>query len=227
MRKKITFVKGGNGGVTAKVTLPKEFLEALKISKGDEVDITLENGKIIIAKVEKNMVNEVLKKDFDCCNKVLKEYNVTDELKKECLDILALEREFNLDEIKQKNKKEKSSYANGFYEGSIIFINRLLDKKLKDTVDEGYSMQIVEEALNRLYKLQVINEEIFSDEYDIEIVKTYESYCSAEDTNEIAIIRRKDEKDKKFEYVFINLDTLEYELNYKPTSKELELFDNE
>ena len=228
MRKKITFVKGGNGGVTAKVTLSKEFLEALRISKGDEVDITLKGNKIIIEKVEKNMyVNEVLKKDFDCCNKVLKEYNVTDELKKECLDILALEREFNLDEIKQKNKKEKSSYANGFYEGSIIFINRLLDKKLKDTVDEGYSMQIVEEALNRLYKLQVINEEIFSDEYDIEIVKTYESYCSAEDTNEIAIIRRKDEKDKKFEYVFINLDTLEYELDYKPSNKELELFDNE
>ena len=227
MKKTVSFVKGGRGGFTAKVTLPKEFLKVLKISKGDEVDNTLENGKIIIEKMEKNMVNEVLKKDFDCCNKVLKEYNVTDELKKECLDILALEREFNLDEIKQKNKKEKSSYANGFYEGSIIFINRLLDKKLKDTVDEGYSMQIVEEALNRLYKLQVINEEIFSDEYDIEIVKTYESYCSVEDTNEIAIIRRKDEKDKKFEYIFINLDTLEYELDYKPSNKELELFDNE
>lgn len=227
MRKKITFVKGGNGGVTAKVTLPKEFLEALKISKGDEVDITLENGKIIIEKVEKNMVNEVLKKDFDYCNEVLKKYNITDELKNECLNILALEREFNLDEIKKKNEKEKSSYANGFYEGSIVFINRLLDKKLKDTVNEGYDMQMTEEVLNRLYKLQVINEEIFSDEYDIEIVKTYESYCSAEDINEIAIIRRKDEKDKEFEYVFINLDTLEYELDYKPTSKELELFDNE
>ena len=125
---------------------------------------------------------------------------------------------------KRKNEKEKSSYVNGFYEGSIIFINRLLDKKLKDTVDEGYSMQIVEEALNKLYKLQVINEEVFADEYDIEIVKTYEAPCSAEDVEEIAVIARKDEKDKKFEYVRINLDTLEYELNYEPIDKELELF---
>ena len=228
MRKKITFVKGGNGGVTAKVTLPKEFLEALKISKGDEVDITLENGKIIIEKVEKNMyVNEVLKKDFDCCNKVLKEYDVTGELKKECLDILALEYEFNLDEIKRKSEEEKSSYTNGFYEGSIVFISKLLDKKLKATVETRHDMQEVEKALSRLYKIKNINEEVFEDSFDIEIVKTYEAPCSAEDTNEIAIIRRKDEKDKEFEYVFINLDTLEYELDYKPSNKELELFDNE
>ena len=85
-------------------------------------------------------------------------------------------------------------------------------------------MQIVEEALNKLYKLQVINEEVFADEYDIEIVKTYEAPCSAEDVEEIAVIARKDEKDKKFEYVRINLDTLEYELNYEPIDKELELF---
>ena len=85
-------------------------------------------------------------------------------------------------------------------------------------------MQIVEEALNKLYRLQVINEEVFADEYDIEIVKSYEVSCSAEDVEEIIIIKRKDEKDKEFEYVFINLDTLEYKLNYEPTDKELELF---
>lgn len=225
MKKTVSFVKGGSGGVTAKVTLPKEFLEALKISKGDEVDITLENGKIIIKKVEKDIyVNEVLKKDFDCCNKVLKKYNITNELKKECLDILALEKEFNLDEVKNK---EKSSYINGFYEGSMVFISRLLDKKLKDTINARHDMFEAEEALNRLYKIENINEEVFADEYDIEIVKTYVAYCSAEDTNEIAIIKRKDVKDKEFEYVFINLDTLEYELDYKPSNKELELFDNE
>lgn len=224
MRKKITFVKGGSGGFTAKVTLPKEFLEALRISKGDEVDITLKGNKIIIEKVEKDMyVNEVLKEDFDYHNEILKKYHIEDELKNECLDILNLEKEFNLDEIKNK---ENSSYVNGFYEGSIVFINRLLDKKLKDTVDEGYSMQIVEEALNKLYKLQVINEEVFADEYDIEIVKTYEAPCNAEDVEEIAVIARKDEKDKNFEYVRINLDTLEYEF-CEPTEKELELFDNE
>lgn len=224
MRKKITFVKGGNGGVTAKVTLPKEFLEALKISKGDEVDITLENGKIIIEKVEKNMVNDVLKKDFDYCNEVLKKYNITDELKSECLNILALEYEFNLDEIKNK---EKSSYVNGFYEGSMIFISRLLDKKLKGIVKTGYDVQEVEEALSRLYRIKNVNEEVFTDSFDVEIAKTYEAPCSAEDVEEIAVIARKDEKDKEFEYVFINLDTLEYELDYKPTSKELELFDDE
>ena len=225
MRKKITFVKGGNGGVTAKVTLPKEFLEALKISKGDEVDITLENGRIIIEKAGIDMyVNEVLKKDFDYCNEVLKKYNITDELKNECLDILALEREFNLDEIKRKNEEEKSSYVNGFYEGSIVFISRLLDKKLKATVETGHDMQEVEGALSRLYKIKNTNEEVFEDSFDIEIVKTYEAPCSAEDVEEIAVIARKDEKDKEFEYVRINLDTLEYELSYKPNEKELELF---
>lgn len=223
MKRAILFSKAGSGSIIGRVTIPKEILETLKISRGDEVDITLEGDKIIMKKVEKNM-NKLLKNDFDYCNKVLEEYHISYELKKECLNILALEREFNLDEIKKKNEKEKSSYVNGFYEGSIIFINRLLDKKLKDTVDEGYSMQIVEEALNKLYKLQVINEEVFADEYDIEIVKTYEAPCSAEDVEEIAVIARKDEKDKNFEYVRINLDTLEYELNYEPIDKELELF---
>ena len=224
MKKSVLFSKGGNGGVTARVTLPKEFLEALRISKGDEVDITLENGRIIIEKVEKDYVNEVLKEDFDYCNEILNRYHITDELKNECLDILNLEKEFNLDEIKNK---EKSSYVNGFYEGSIVFIRRLLDKKLEGIVKAGYDMQEVEEALSRLYKIKNINEEVFTDSFDIEIAKTYEAPCSAEDVEEIAVIARKDEKDKEFEYVRINLDTLEYELDYKPTSKELELFDNE
>ncbi len=222
MKKSVLFSKGGNGGVTARVTLPKEFLEALKIARGDEVDITLENGRIIIEKVEKNMyVNEVLKKDFDYCNKILKKYHITDELKNECLDILNLEKEFNLDEIKNK---EKSSYVNGFYEGSMVFISRLLDKKLKGIVETGYDMQEVEEALSRLYRIKNVNEEVFSDSFDIEIAKTYEVPYSIEHVEELAIIARKDEKDKKFEYVRINLDTLEYELNYKPNEKELELF---
>ena len=222
MKKSVLFSKGGNGGVTARVTLPKEFLEALKIARGDEVDITLENGRIIIEKVEKNMyVNEVLKKDYDYCNKILKKYHITDELKNECLDILNLEKEFNLDEIKNK---EKSSYVNGFYEGSMVFISRLLDKKLKGIVETGYDMQEVEEALSRLYRIKNVNEEVFSDSFDIEIAKTYEVPYSIEHVEELAIIARKDEKDKKFEYVRINLDTLEYELNYKPNEKELELF---
>lgn len=222
MKKSVLFSKGGNGGVTARVTLPKEFLEALKIARGDEVDITLENGRIIIEKVEKNMyVNEVLKKDFDYCNKILKKYHITDELKNECLDILNLEKEFNLDEIKNK---EKSSYVNGFYEGSMVFISRLLDKKLKGIVETGYDMQEVEKALSRLYRIKNVNEEVFSDSFDIEIAKTYEVPYSIEHVEELAIIARKDEKDKKFEYVRINLDTLEYELNYKPNEKELELF---
>ena len=222
MKKSVLFSKGGNGGVTARVTLPKEFLEALKIARGDEVDITLENGRIIIEKVEKNMyVNEVLKKDFDYCNKILKKYHITDKLKNECLDILNLEKEFNLDEIKNK---EKSSYVNGFYEGSMVFISRLLDKKLKGIVETGYDMQEVEEALSRLYRIKNVNEEVFSDSFDIEIAKTYEVPYSIEHVEELAIIARKDEKDKKFEYVRINLDTLEYELNYKPNEKELELF---
>lgn len=166
-------------------------------------------------------VNEVLKKDFDYCNKILKKYHITDELKNECLDILNLEKEFNLDEIKNK---EKSSYVNGFYEGSMVFISRLLDKKLKGIVETGYDMQEVEEALSRLYRIKNVNEEVFSDSFDIEIAKTYEVPYSIEHVEELAIIARKDEKDKKFEYVRINLDTLEYELNYKPNEKELELF---
>lgn len=224
MKKTVSFVKGGSGGFTAKVTLPKEFLKVLKISKGDEVDITLEGNKIIIEKVEIGMyVSEVLKKDFDYCNEILKKYHIEDELKNECLDILNLEKEFNLDEIKNK---ENSSYVNGFYEGSIVFISRLLDKKLKGIVKAGYDMQEVEEALSRLYRIKNVNEEVFSDSFDIEIVKTYEVHYSLEHVEEVAIIARKDEKDKEFEYIRINLDTLEYEF-CEPTEKELELFDNE
>ena len=90
----------------------------------------------------------------------------------------------------------------------------------------GYDMQEVEEALSRLYRIKNVNEEVFSDSFDIEIAKTYEVHYSLEHVEEVAIIARKDEKDKEFEYIRINLDTLEYEF-CEPTEKELELFDNE
>ena len=61
MKRAILFSKAGSGSIIGRVTIPKEILETLKISRGDEVDITLEGDKIIMKKVEKNM-NKLLKK---------------------------------------------------------------------------------------------------------------------------------------------------------------------
>lgn len=47
--KNIVFVKGGNGGITPKVTIPKKFLEALGIDQDHkEVVISLTTDKKII-----------------------------------------------------------------------------------------------------------------------------------------------------------------------------------
>lgn len=47
--KNIVFVKGGNGGITPKVTIPKKFLDVLGIDKDNkEVTISLTTDKKII-----------------------------------------------------------------------------------------------------------------------------------------------------------------------------------
>ncbi len=51
MKRKILFHKGGTGAVSARVTIPPEFLELMKITEDDrDVEITFQDGKLIIEK---------------------------------------------------------------------------------------------------------------------------------------------------------------------------------
>lgn len=53
MKKKVLFNKGGSGSLMGRVTIPKEFLEILGITKeNNKVNITIKDGKIIIEKIE-------------------------------------------------------------------------------------------------------------------------------------------------------------------------------
>lgn len=54
MIKKVTFNKGGSGGHAGRVILPLAYLELMKITKDEpEVELTYEDGKIVIQKAEK------------------------------------------------------------------------------------------------------------------------------------------------------------------------------
>lgn len=48
---KISFTKSGAGSVTNRITLPTTWIRSMGITESDrEVDVTLEDGKIIISK---------------------------------------------------------------------------------------------------------------------------------------------------------------------------------
>lgn len=52
MKSKVTFNKSGSGSVSGRVTIPKEFLEIMKITKEDNnINITYEDNKIILEKL--------------------------------------------------------------------------------------------------------------------------------------------------------------------------------
>lgn len=51
MKGKITFNKSGSGSKSARLTIPVSFLELLQITEDErEVNITFEDGKLIIEK---------------------------------------------------------------------------------------------------------------------------------------------------------------------------------
>lgn len=52
-RKNLLYSKGGNGGYTIRVALPREFIDELNLSKEENtVNVYMENGKIVIEKSE-------------------------------------------------------------------------------------------------------------------------------------------------------------------------------
>ena len=54
IKRVVMFHKGGTKGLTARVTIPPEFLYIMGITKEDrEVEMTIEDGKIIIEKINK------------------------------------------------------------------------------------------------------------------------------------------------------------------------------
>ena len=54
MKKVVMFHKGGTKGQTARVTIPPEFLYVMGITKEErEVEMTIENGKLVIEKINK------------------------------------------------------------------------------------------------------------------------------------------------------------------------------
>lgn len=59
MKSKVYFSKSGSGSISGRVTIPKAYLNILKINELEsEIDIDIENGKITIEKVQiKELVN--------------------------------------------------------------------------------------------------------------------------------------------------------------------------
>lgn len=58
MQGKITFNKSGSGSKSARLNIPAAFVELLKITEDErDVDITFEDGKLIITKIKKNYKN--------------------------------------------------------------------------------------------------------------------------------------------------------------------------
>lgn len=54
MKGRVTFNKNGNGSSNAKLIIPKVLIELMKITEEErEVEITYEDGKIIIEKANK------------------------------------------------------------------------------------------------------------------------------------------------------------------------------
>lgn len=80
MEKNILFNRGGNGGVTGRVAIPKDFLEVLGVTKEDnKVNITLKGKKIIIEKIgEGKRMNKIVKmaKQLDNYNQYIPELEV-------------------------------------------------------------------------------------------------------------------------------------------------------
>lgn len=54
MKGKITFNKSGSGSKSARLTIPAVLIELIKITEEErEVEITFDNGKLIIEKAKK------------------------------------------------------------------------------------------------------------------------------------------------------------------------------
>jgi len=69
---KANVVKWGN---SHGIRLPKAFLQVLKISENDPVDITIENGKIIIKKIDQKEHKTIKKRLIDFYGKDYKKYS--------------------------------------------------------------------------------------------------------------------------------------------------------
>lgn len=54
MRYKVMFTKGGTGSYSARLQLPKEFIEDLDIHAGDYIEYTRVPHGLLLRKVEKN-----------------------------------------------------------------------------------------------------------------------------------------------------------------------------
>ena len=68
---KTNVVKWGN---SHGIRLPKAFLQDIKISENDPVDISIENGKIIIKKIEQKEHKTIKKRLMDFYGKDYKKY---------------------------------------------------------------------------------------------------------------------------------------------------------
>ncbi|OOM17183.1 hypothetical protein CLSAB_19030 [Clostridium saccharobutylicum] len=54
MKGKVTFNKSGSGSINGKITIPKALIELMKFTQDDrDVEITYEDGKLVIEKVSK------------------------------------------------------------------------------------------------------------------------------------------------------------------------------
>lgn len=92
MKSKITFNKSGSGSKSGRLTIPVAFLEVLKITEDDrEVNLTLNNNKIIIEKTSKNNkeFEQIDKRIFRSVDEIAKHLDINEK------DKLFLEEEFS------------------------------------------------------------------------------------------------------------------------------------
>lgn len=63
MKSKVYFSKSGSGSISGRVTIPKAYLNILKINELEsEINIDIENGKLVIEKVQ---IKEIANVSYD------------------------------------------------------------------------------------------------------------------------------------------------------------------
>ena len=60
VKSKVYFSKSGSGSISGRVTIPKAYLDAMKINELEkDINIEFDNGNIIISKVKVNRIEGV------------------------------------------------------------------------------------------------------------------------------------------------------------------------
>ena len=184
----------------------------------------------------KNVFEKLVKENKEEIEKYtneLKKVGFTDKDIKECRYIYNLRNKLMFRKIDNGVCEDSEiSYGNGYekglYSGAKMQLERVIERLISNKIHNVIAHKHVNShdiyiATRMLYNAEAVKYEIVAidDMYDenIAVVGEKEFY---DYTEEYYIVARKDNDDKDYEYLKIDLDGLQKD--YKPTEAELELF---